>query len=59
MDGRGPKVKKARETFPLTHILQYLSDFVTNLTIEQETDRREGKGRRCCLGDVLECRSRH
>ena len=43
MDGRGPKVKKARETFPLTHILQYLSDFVTNLTIEQETDRREAK----------------
>ena len=24
---------------------------------EEETDRRAGKGRRCCLGDVLECRT--
>ena len=22
-------------------------------------NRREGKGRRCCLGDVLECRTNH
>ena len=27
--------------------------------IEEETDRREGKGRRYCLGDVLECRTSH
>ena len=27
--------------------------------IEVETDRREGKDRRCCLGDVLECRTSH
>ena len=27
--------------------------------IEKETDRREGKGRRCCLRDVLECRTNH
>ena len=27
--------------------------------IEEETDRREGKGRCCCLGDVLECRTNH
>ena len=25
------------------------------LFIEEEEDRREGKGRRCCLGDILEC----
>ena len=27
--------------------------------IEEETDKREGKGRCCCLGDVLECRISH
>ena len=26
------------------------------LSIEEESDRREGKGRHCCLRDVLECR---
>ena len=24
------------------------------MAIEEETDRREAKGRHCCLGDVLE-----
>ena len=28
-------------------------------TIEEETDRREGKGRRCCFRDVLECHTSH
>ena len=28
-------------------------------TIEEEADRREGKGRRCLLGDVLECHTSH
>ena len=28
-------------------------------TVEEDSDRREGKGRRCCLGDVLECRTSH
>ena len=28
-------------------------------SIEEETDKREGKGRCCCLGDVLECRISH
>ena len=27
--------------------------------IEEELDRREGKGRRCCLGEVLVCRTSH
>ena len=27
--------------------------------IEDETYRGEGKGRRCSLGDVLECRTSH
>ena len=27
--------------------------------IEEETDRREGKGRRCCLVDRIECRTSH
>ena len=27
--------------------------------IEEETDRREGKGRHYCSGDVLECRTRN
>ena len=27
--------------------------------IEEETYRSEGKGRRCCLGDVLECHTSH
>ena len=31
----------------------------TGYTIEEETDRREDKGRRCCLGDVIECRTSH
>ena len=26
-------------------------------TIEEETDRRKDKGRRCCLGDGIECRT--
>ena len=26
-------------------------------TIEEESDRREGKGRRCCLRDIHECRT--
>ena len=26
-------------------------------SIEEDTDRREGKGRRCCLGDGIECRT--
>ena len=31
----------------------------TKMTIKLlETDSREGKGRRCSLGDVLECRTR-
>ena len=33
---------------------------VTSLHIEEETDRREGKGRRCCLGDgiiAIPCRT--
>ena len=25
--------------------------------IEEEIDRRKGKGRRCCLGNILECRT--
>ena len=29
------------------------------LRIEQESDRRDGKGRRCWLGDVLECHTSH
>ena len=33
---------------------------LSNLTfIEEEKDRREGKGRRFWLGDVLECRTSH
>ena len=28
-------------------------------SVEEETDRREGKGRRCCMGDVLECHTNH
>ena len=28
-------------------------------TIEEETYRRKGKGRRCWLGDVLECGTSH
>ena len=35
----------------------FQSKFVLPIDIEEETDRREGKGRRCCLGDVLECRT--
>ena len=33
--------------------------YCTALIEEEETDRREGKGRRCCLGDVIECRTSH
>ena len=32
---------------------------VSSILIEEETDRREGKGRHCCLGDVLECHTSH
>ena len=27
--------------------------------IEEESDRREDKGRRCCLRDIHECRTSH
>ena len=27
--------------------------------IEEESDRREGKGRRCWLGDRIECHTSH
>ena len=35
------------------HFSYQSSPFPT--AIEEETDRREGKGRRCCLGDGIEC----
>ena len=37
----------------------HLPNKVRTRTIEKETDRREGKGRRCWLGDILECRISH
>ena len=38
------------------HKQKYLCRFI--LSIEEETDKREGKGRHCCLGDILECHQR-
>ena len=37
------------------------SNLYTNsaISIEEETDRREGKGRHCCLGDEIEGHTSH
>ena len=40
------------ESIRANHLVKYL-------LIEQELDRREGKGRACCLGGILECRTSH
>ena len=36
----------------------FLMALGVTLNIEEEKDRREGKGR-CSLGEVVECRTRH
>ena len=51
-----------RNTFSYLVIINpcvYLHRYHCTICIEEETDKREGKGFRCCLGDVLECRTSH
>ena len=51
-----------RNTFSYLVIINpcvYLHRYHCTICIEEEKDKREGKGFRCCLGDVLECRTSH
>ena len=51
-----PTVHFAARTHLHQGILSAGDAQVSAYTVE-ETDRREGKGHCCCLGDVLECRT--
>ena len=58
-----PKVVLAKP-WKYTFVLRFFKFILTVLksyfkSKEEEEDRREGKGRRWCLGDILECRSSH
>ena len=58
-----PKVGLSKP-WKYTFVLRFFKFILTALksyfkSKEEEEDRREGKGRRWCLGDILECRSSH
>ena len=50
----GPGIQVSQRAGVQAILLRYAAIQVyCTLHIEEETDRREGKGRRCCLGDGI------
>ena len=47
----------SRDYLPTSRGFSTFAGYYTGTT-EEESGRRKGRGRRCCLGDVLECRTR-
>ena len=45
-----------RATVKAGTVYSYCTVYISQ---KKDKDRREGKGRRCWLGDVLECRTNH